>query len=276
MYSRERGKMQNILDMVIDRLPVYSLAFTRISSMFIISPVFGNRNIPARYKISFAFVLTIIAVPPILTGVNGPLIIDDLANMPTLAFVVSILKEMIAGGIMGFATFIFLGVAFLAGQVIDVSMGLGIGSIFDPQTRTQMPISGTLLNTAIFVYFIVSNGHLRLIRILNYSFVSAPLGQVTINSSLMMLLAEQFILTFSLAVSLMLPIIAMTFIIETGMGILARAIPQLHAYLVGIPLKILVGFSVLLFLQPLYITFCDNVFNRLFSATEQIAFKIGG
>jgi len=268
--------MQDIFNTVIQNLPVYLLVFVRITSMFLLSPVFGRKNIPSRYKISFSLVLTIIAVPTMLSSVNADEILKSAGSGMGLVFTVNIFKEMIVGLLLGFVTLLFLNIAATAGQVIDVSMGLGIGSVFDAQTNVQMPLSGAFLNTAIFIYFIIANGHLRLIRILNYTFISAPVGQVKIGSSLLMLMTEQFILTFSLAVSLMLPIIAMTFIIEAGMGILTRAIPQLHAYLVGIPLKIIVGFSVLLFLQPLYINFCENIFDKLYFATEQVALGLGG
>jgi len=268
--------MAEIISAVIENLPVYLLAFVRISGMFLLSPIFGRRNIPARYKLSFALALTVITIPPLMSGINDPGILTGLDTGVSLVFALNVIKELMVGLLLGFVTLIFLNIAATAGQVIDVSMGLGIGSVFDPQTNMQMPLSGALLNTAIFIYFIISNGHLRLIRILNFSFTSVPLGQVNLNSELMMLLTSQFFLTFSLAVSLMLPIIAMTFIIESGMGILTRAIPQLHAYLVGIPLKIIVGFSVLLFLQPLYINFCDSIFEKLFMASEAVVLGLGG
>ncbi len=268
--------MQEILYTVIENLPVYLLVFVRIASMFLLSPVFGRKNIPSRYKISFSLALTIITVPTILNSVNADEILKSAGTGIGLVFTINIFKEMIVGILLGFVTLIFLNIAATAGQVIDVAMGLGIGSVFDAQTNVQMPLIGAFLNTAMFIYFIIANGHLMLIRILNYTFTSAPVGQVKIGSDLLMLLSEQFFLTFSIAVSLMLPVIAMTFIIEVGMGILTRAIPQLHAYLVGIPLKIIVGFSVLLFLQPLYINFCENVFDKLYFATEQVALGLGG
>lgn len=268
--------MEEIINTVILNLPVYLLAFVRISSMFLLSPVFGRKNLPPKYKISFSLILTIIIVPVLLNGSGGSEILKIAGSGTGIVFAVNIAKEMALGVILGFVSLIFLHIAATAGQVIDVSMGLGIGSVFDPQTNTQMPLSGAFLNTAIFVYFIIANGHLRLIRILNFTFISAPIGQIKLGSEIFVLMTEQFILTFGLAVSLMLPIIAMTFIIEAGMGILTRAIPQLHAYLVGIPLKIIVGFSVLLFLQPLYINFCDNVFDKLYYASEQVALGMGG
>ena len=74
---------------------------------------------------------------------------------------------------------------------------------------------------------------------------------------------------FGLAASLMLPVIGVALLTETGLGMLMRAIPQLNAYMVGIPLKVLVGLAVLYLMQPLYITFCDKVFNEIFTASGQ-------
>jgi len=60
------------------------------------------------------------------------------------------------------------------------------------------------------------------------------------------------------------------------MGILTRAIPQINAYMMGIPVKILAGFAVLLLMQPVYIGFCDGVFEKMISAADQIATGLGG
>jgi len=267
--------MADTIALVQKQFPFYLLAFVRIASMFILSPIFGRKNVPAKMKIGFSAVLTILIVPLFQDdqNISGSLSFDQLHM---LVFIVKIAKEMIVGILLGFVTILFLNIALISGQIIDVAMGLGIGSVFDPQMNAQTPVTGAVLNTAMFLYFIIANGHLRLIDILYHTFSTAPIGQVRLTAGLAQILIDQFYLTFSLAVSLMLPVIAVTLIIESVMGILTRAIPQLNAYLLGIPVKILAGFFVLYLLQPVYIGFCDGVFEKMITASEQVAIGLGG
>jgi len=244
--------------------------------MFLLSPIFGRRNVPARFKAGFALILTLIIVPLLPDDISSPAIRSALDGPVTMVYAVAVLKEMVVGLLLGFTTTVFLSIAVVTGQLTDVAMGLGIGSVFDPQMNTQMPLTGSLLNTAMFLYFIIANGHLHLIQILGRTFVSAPLGQIRLTTGLAWMMTEQFILSFALAVTLMLPVIAMTLIIEIGMGVLTRAIPQLHAYLVGIPVKVITGFTVLLLLQPVYVNFCDSVFEKMFLATGKMVESLGG
>lgn len=261
--------------LVQKQFPFYLLAFVRIASLFILSPIFGRKNVPAKLKVGFSVVLTILVVPLFqdTLDISNSLAFDQIH---VLVFIVKIVKEMIVGMLLGFVSILFLNVALISGQVIDIAMGLGIGSVFDPQMNAQTPITGAILNTAMFLYFIIANGHLYLIKILYRTFSTTPIGQIRLNSDIAQIVIDQFYLTFSLAVTLMLPVVAITLIIEAVMGILTRAIPQLNAYMVGIPVKILAGFFILLLLQPVYIGFCGGVFENMMSASEKIAVGLGG
>lgn len=267
--------MAKLIEMINNELLFYLLAFIRVTSLFLLSPIFGMKNIPGKLKVGFSLVLTILIVP-MFQDAAAASTLPTIQDIPTLTLVVKIAKEMMVGLMLGWVSILFLNLSQIAGQVIDVSMGLGVGSVFDPQMNTQSPITGTLLNTTMFLYFITANGHLRLIKILYHTFSAAPVGQVQLSVGLMKLAVDQFYLIFSLAVSLMLPVIAVTLIIETAMGILTRAVPQLNAYLVGIPVKVLAGLTVLFMLQPVYITFCDGLFDKLFRVSEQVTTGMGG
>ncbi len=261
--------MINSLIQIQNQFPFYLLAFVRIASLFILSPVFGRKNVPAKLKVGFSVIITILVIPMIQ---DTQKISESIGfeQIRILVYVFRIFTEMAIGLLMGFITVLFLNIALIAGQVIDVSMGLGIGSVFDPQMNTQTAISGSLLNTIMFIYFIIANGHLHLIQALVHTFETIPVGQAKLGPEVAQVVIDQFYLSFSLAITLMLPIVAITLIIEAIMGVLTRAIPQLNAYMVGIPVKILAGFAILLFLQPLYIGFCDNVFEKMMMATDKL------
>ncbi len=261
--------MEQLIGQINSQLPYYLLLFVRMSGLFILSPIFGRKNIPAMLKIGFSVLLTLIlGTATVPTGVQ----FDD----HLLGYVLPVLGELAVGLSLGFVAAMFFSATLIAGQIIDVEMGLGIGGVFDPGMNTNAAVSGVFLNLMMLLYFLLNNGHLRLIRILAASVDLAPVGQVTLSPDLALLGAQQFTLAFGLAVSLMLPLIGAALLTETGMGLLMRAIPQLNAYMVGIPLKVLVGLFVLTMLQPVYVIFCDKVFNEIYAASGRWISQMGG
>ena len=49
------------------------------------------------------------------------------------------------------------------------------------------------------------------------------------------------------------------------MGIMARTVPQMNIFMVGMPIKILIGFFVLLLLIPIYVYILNLSFANLFN-----------
>ncbi|NLN45746.1 MAG: flagellar biosynthetic protein FliR [Clostridiaceae bacterium] len=237
--------------------------------MFLLSPIFGRSGVPARLKaglaMAMAFLLSAVFPPP-----------PGYAAGPIPAYALDAILELSVGLLMGYVTLVFFSTTQIAGHVIDISMGMGVGSIFDPNTRTMTPLSGALLNYAMLLYFFVNNGHIKLLTLLYASLRAVPIGEVRLSGGLALMAVEQFTLAFGLAASLMLPLVGAALLTETAMGILMRAVPQLNAYMVGIPMKVGIGLVLLYMMQPLYGGFCDQVFTHLFSATEQMILSVGG
>ncbi len=258
-----------LLNLDQDILPYYLLMFVRMSGLFLITPIFSRRNVPGILKAGLCVALTYIlatAIPPQ----------PDFASGNMLSYLLMVLMELSVGMMLGFISLFFFNAVMVAGQVIDVEIGMGMASVLDPQSGVRSSVSGTLLNLALILYFLINNGHLRLIAILGQSVQRIPVGQARISVELAWFSAEQFTLAFTLAASLMLPLIGGALLTETAMGILMRAIPQLNAYMVGIPLKVLVGLTILLFMQPFYIGYSDRLFERMFIASEQVFRLMGG
>ncbi len=252
----------------VEVLPYHLLLLVRMTGLFLLSPVFGQKNVPARFKAGLALVMTVLlatAFPPS----------EDFSAGPTAAFLLDVVLELFVGLLMGYSTLVFFSTTYIAGQIIDVNMGLGVGSVFDPQTRVQTPLTGMLLNFTMLMYFFINNGHLKLLQLMFASLRIVPVGGVHLSGDLALMAAEQFYLAFGLAASLMLPLIGAALLTETSMGILMRAVPQLNAYMVGIPLKIIIGLGMLFLMQPLYTGFCDRVFEDMFAASEKMLQSLG-
>ena len=81
-------------------------------------------------------------------------------------------------------------------------------------------------------------------------------------------MAELFQQILILALKLSMPIMAVEIILEAGIGILMKAIPQIQVFSVNVQLKILVGIFLILVFVPTFSTFIENLIALMFDTLE--------
>ena len=69
---------------------------------------------------------------------------------------------------------------------------------------------------------------------------------------------------FLAGMKIAMPVTFAILLTNVGLGILARTMPQLNIFVVGIPLQIVIGIAVLSMLLPFYVLFLDVVFNEMY------------
>lgn len=246
----------------MEHVPYALLIGLRISGLFIMSPIFGRAILPVRFRLGLSLVLTYIllgAVPP------------PAAQMDNLyIFALAALQEFLMGLVLGFLTSLFLSVALTAGEMIDMQIGFGMVNILDPHSQQQVPLIGNFLNLLGLLLFFAVDGHLDLIRILSATLLRIPPGAAAPLPRMAAALTAYFASVFVLAVRLAVPVIAAALMAETALGILMRTVPQMNVFVVGIPLKILLGLVVILFILPVYGRFLNIVFQQMLDAVDRM------
>ena len=247
-----------------DLIYLFFLTMARYLGIFLITPIFSSRIIPNRIKIILSFLMALITF--LLTyetaGVTAP--------NTDLMVITYIVKELSIGLFMGFVIYIFFAAIQLAGQFIDLRMGFRIGNVVDPLSGASSPIIGQFQNIFTVLVFLSMNGHLMLIRSLNKSFDVIPQGEITITNNLWQFLfrrsADLFLIGFKIA----LPIMGTLFIVDIMLGFLARAVPQMNIFIVGLPLKIFIGFILLLLSFHVLVYYFSDILNNGLKETIQI------
>src|SRR5208282_2420632 len=94
---------------------------------------------------------------------------------PSLALGLAVIKEAAIGMCLGFgALLLFTGIQ-MAGQIIDIQMGLGMVNIIDPITNAQISVMGQFYFMVATLVFLGVDGHHLLIRAVVDSFSKLPL-----------------------------------------------------------------------------------------------------
>ena len=72
-----------------------------------------------------------------------------------------------------------------------------------------------------------------------------------------------------------MPVTFAILLTNVGLGILARTMPQMNIFVIGIPMQLMIGTSMISMVLPFYILFLDVIFNEMY-ATISIALKLLG
>ncbi|MGB9792042.1 MAG: flagellar biosynthetic protein FliR [Thermacetogeniaceae bacterium] len=244
---------------------LYFLIFGRVAGFFLTAIPFSSRNFLVQLKIWLAAIFSYLIFMVYPRGT-----ISVSANI--FGYLIQFAGEFLVGAIMGFLTQITFAIFQFAGQMLDMQIGFGIVNVIDPQSGIQAPILGNFKNLLALLFFLTINGHHYLLRALERSYAYIPIGTVHIKGGLCSFIFSVAGEMFASAFKIALPVIASLFIADLAMGVIARTVPQINVFLVGLPLKIGIGLWVLLMLMPLLVWIFSGVFASLFDDLSKLLF----
>jgi flagellar biosynthetic protein FliR len=226
-------------DFLTDIWNIFLLVLVRISGMFFLSPLFGRRNIPGYYKAGFSFILAILVAHSIP--------VSDLSGYTTFAsYVFLIARELILGLMTGFISYLIFSGIYIAGQIIDMRIGFGMVSVFDPITNIQIPISADFYVIFATLYLFITNSHHLLIKALVDSFTLLPIGEFRFNGLVLKQIVDIFSNVFVTGFKIAAPVTVTIFITDMALGIISKSMPQFNVFMLGMPVKILIGLTVIM------------------------------
>jgi len=239
-----------------ENVEFFLLVLIRITSLIMLMPALGYSQIPARVKITLGLVVTLLVIPVIPASTAA-------TNRSLWEYAGLVFEQMAVGVVFGFAAnFLFMAVQ-LSGQVMGMQMGFGIVSVLDPESQVQVSLIGQLENLFFLVVFLALNGHHLLLQVMQESFLRIPPGALVFHRELFGQLLKLSGEVFSWAIRLGAPVIAALFLTEAAMGIVARTVPQMNIFIVGFPLKILVGFLLLIAATPIMVVLFQSLLEQV-------------
>lgn len=248
--------------LIQNQVGFFLLVFVRITGIFMMTPVFSSHNIPGHVKASLALIITYILFPLVF---NNTAVIPD----HFLAYMFMVVGELIVGLILGFVSSLFFSAIQMAGQMLDMQIGFGIINMIDPLSGQQAPLIGNFKYILALITFLSINGHHVLLSALFASFKLIPVTGVVLPVALAEFMVNMVSWMLIIAVKISLPVIVALLLTDMALGILARTMPQMNIFVVGVPGKIIIGIFVLSIALPFYIFFLemafDGMYNNIFS-----------
>jgi flagellar biosynthetic protein FliR len=235
--------MQNAPVMRIDisLLPALAAAFVlvlaRIGAMVMLLPGLGETNIPVRIKLGIALLLTLIILPLHRADYHV-----DMQSLSPL--IVMMLREIIIGVVLGATARVTLAALQVAGSVIAQQMGLGFVTSIDPTQGQQGLLIGNFLALLGIALLFATDSHYLVISAINDSYAIFAPGETMASGDVAALATRAFAGAFKIGLQLSAPFLVFGLVFNIGLGVLARLMPQMQVYFVGVPLSILAGFLI--------------------------------
>ncbi|MGF7057152.1 flagellar biosynthetic protein FliR [Brassicibacter mesophilus] len=247
--------MAFLLDALLNNYQIFLLVLVRVTGLFIATPIFSRNNVPNTLKVCFAVLLSFVLFNTIELNYISNNILD---------FTTIVIKELAIGLIIGFISYLFFTSLYFAGQVVDMQIGFGMVNVLDPQSNIQVPIMGTFYHLIAILVFLTIDGHHFLIDALVSSYKYIPIGHFAFTENIIKQLAVILGQTLIIGFKISSPVLATIFLADVLLGILARTMPQMNVFIVGMPLKISVGIVTIVVSLPLFFIALQHIFNNMY------------
>jgi flagellar biosynthesis protein FliR len=215
----------------------FMLVFARVAAMVMVLPALGQSNIPVRIKIAIAVLLTLILLP-----LHRAAYTIDMSSMTPL--LISMLHEIVIGVVLGATAQVAMSALQVAGSVIAQQLGLGFVTAVDPTQGQQGVVIGNFLTMLGVTLLFATDSHHLIIAALNDSYTIFSPGDAVPSGDVAELATRAFTAAFKIGMQLSAPFLVFGLVFNIGLGVLARLMPQMQVYFVGVPLSILTGFLI--------------------------------
>ncbi|RUL55791.1 MULTISPECIES: flagellar biosynthetic protein FliR [Lysinibacillus] len=254
---------------LIPEISILLLIIVRVSAFFVSIPLFSYRTIPPQLKIGLAIILSWMMYYSL-----------DAQAIPIDGnYILLVLKEAIIGLMIGLTANIVLSAVAIAGGFIDFEMGFAMANIIDPQTGTQTPLMGQFFNFLILFVLLAINGHHLILDGIFYSYQFMPIDQFSPkfgDPNTVEFIIKLFATVFAIAFQMSAPIVATLFLVTVALGITAKTVPQLNIFVIGFPIKIAVGFLVLIISMGVMVEVMEKLIELMILSMRDLMQLLGG
>jgi flagellar biosynthesis protein FliR len=238
----------------------YLLAFARIGTMLMLLPGLSETSVPMRLRLTVALVLTAVILPlhrdayQINLGSPGPV-------------VVLLMQEMLVGLLLGATARLTMSALQLAGSIVAQQLGLGFVTAVDPTQGQQGVIIGNFLTLLGVALLFATDLHHLVIGALDASYSLFAPGDVPASGDMAALVTRTIAGAFRVSIQLSAPFLAFGILFNVGLGLLSRLMPQMQVFFVAMPLTIMAGLLIFVFvigaMMTVFLGYTEGVFHQL-------------
>lgn len=242
-------------------LITFLMIFLRCGAMLLASPIFGGGT-PVQIRVGLS-VMVAMALTPMLKSSLGH-IPTNLYELATAAC-----YEVLIGLLIGSCMQLLMLGAQMAGAVLDIQIGLGSIQVFNPQTQTPVSLFAQFKYLLAIVLLLLMNGHHLMFEAFVESYRMSPLQMADmpfVQANLMALVGKISLLSLQIAA----PVAGVCVVVDAATGIVNKSVPQMQAFLVTMPAKIMLGIVAMSLTLPVMATAVQSGVEHTFESIRAL------
>lgn len=247
------------------------LFLARFLPIIALSPFFGAKVLPHPVKVTFAISIFVIFLPKLLMVTTTPIGFNPMA-------VLLLFKEMLIGFLLGFLISMPFTIVQSVGIIIDHQRGGASLMVNDPTIQNQSSPLGTIFNYVLIYLFFIMDGPFLFIEAILSSYDVIPPDQF-INpkffahgSSFWDMQVKMLNQVMVIVMQMSAPALLAILMTDVFLGIANRLAPQVQITFLGMPLKSLLGLTVVCIGWKL---FSKEMLHQCFYWLHQVTELIG-
>jgi flagellar biosynthetic protein FliR len=255
--------VNSIFDITQAQIEVFLLSMFRSAGIMATAPIFSHRTLPIQLKFAFAMILSFLIFP-----------FAKPANYVSPGSLIELLgvgvTEFLLGALIGFIFYLlFVGVQF-AGGLIGFQIGFAVVNVIDPMTSQNISIIGQFQFLLATLLFLIMDGHHMVLSAVLDSFRLVPMATVQFHLHSARELVRMSAGVFVIAVKIASPVMLALLLTDCALGVLSRTVPQMNIFIVGFPLKIMVGLFVIGMSLPVFAYIFQNSLVKVQDSLSQM------
>ncbi len=234
--------MQTLLESVVPLVPFVLLVSLRVGVMLASLPAPFGSGSPMQIRVALGLFITLTICAPHFA--DAPIIELEPVTLGRAA-----LGELLVGSVIGLTVRVTLAAAEVAGNIAGMSMGQGFAASVDPTFGENMLPIGRLLSALMVLIFLSLKGHHVTFAALAWSLDALPVGDAlghVVHAGTM----EVGVELMARGLRIASPIVAAMFIVQLGMGLIARSAPRVQIFSLTFAITSAVGGLVLFAAMP--------------------------
>jgi flagellar biosynthesis protein FliR len=236
------------------------LVMIRLSGLFLFAPFFSSSAIAPRIKAGLVFAMTVLLAPAVAAVPDARATLD----------MTTVLGELGVGLVFGLSLMLLNEALLFAATLVGMQFSFSLVNLMDPNSMIETPVLGQLLGWLGVLVVIGSGLDRTLLAGMVRSFNAVPVGHAVLQAKAATALVSMAGGIFLAGLQLAAPVMSAALVVEVTIALIARMSPQLPAMVLGVPLKTLVSYGVLIASLALWPVWIERHFIALLDAAGRL------
>lgn len=240
----------------------YAALLARVSGFLVLAPVTGARVVPMRWRVLLCVAICVAMSSALPDHWRVPHD-GSTIGLPYLAVLLG--SELLLGIMASLFVHLLFEIFAFAGHVVGIDMSFEFAQQLDPTMEEQSSVMSVLMTQLLTVVFVSVGGIELLVQLAVFSVHNHPPGSATVGTIGMAPLIATAGETIAVGFQLALPIFCVSLLINVAMGLMTRFGEEFEVLMLAFPVRISVGFLVMLAVIPVWVHLAGRLTNQLFA-----------